>query len=151
MEFEEFEASLTAVRAARESRNLPEGFQLFDLRVASEADLQHVERELHVSLPGKYREFMLRHGGGQFLFLDLLPASSGDSYEEDLIRVNGGGLDSSRFIAVSPVGTGDWWGFSVVDGNCLDQVDFMDHEDGSISFAYPDFLEFLSRKGLQVE
>ncbi|MFI9376294.1 SMI1/KNR4 family protein [Streptomyces parvulus] len=151
MEFEEFEAHLSVARAERESQSLPEGFLLFDSWVASEADLLHVERTLQVQLPEKYKEFMRRYGAGQFLFLDLLPVVSVDEWEDDLLAVNDAGFHKGEFIAVAPVGTGDWWGFSVVDGVCLDRVDFIDHEDGSINSAFSDFLEFLARKGLRAD
>ncbi|MGW4088083.1 SMI1/KNR4 family protein [Streptomyces sp. NPDC004822] len=151
MEFEDFEVRLSAARAERGGRSLPEGFLLFDSQVASEADLLHVEQTLQIQLPEKYKEFMRRYGAGQFLFLDLLPAISVDEHEDDLLTVNEAGIPDRRFIAVAPVGTGDWWGFSVVDGVCRGRVDFIDHEDGSISFAFSDFLEFLAHKGLRVD
>ncbi|GAB7108380.1 hypothetical protein JCM4814A_66940 [Streptomyces phaeofaciens JCM 4814] len=149
MEFEEFEIRLSAVRAERAGRTLPEGFQLFDSWAASDVDLMRVEQELQVRLPGKYKEFMRRHGAGQFLFLDLLPVVSVDEDGDDLLSVNRAEFPSGGFVAVAPVGTGDWWGFSVVDGVCLERVDFVDHEDGHIEFLYADFLEFLDCKGLR--
>ncbi|MEV8065065.1 SMI1/KNR4 family protein [Streptomyces sp. NPDC085995] len=151
MEFEEFEAILSAARTERAGQSLPEGFQLFDSWVASDADLSHAEQTLRARLPEKYKEFMRRHGAGQFLFLDLLPVVSVDEQQDDLLSVNEEEFRGGEFVAVAPVGTGDWWGFRVVDGVCLDRVDFVDHEDGSVSSAYSDFLEFLARRGLRAD
>ncbi|MFC8957794.1 SMI1/KNR4 family protein [Streptomyces sp. NPDC057101] len=150
MEFEEFEAYLSAARAKRAGLSSPEGFDVFESRVASETDLLEVEEALGVQLPGEYREFMKRHGGGMFLFLDLLPVAASDDQEDDLRRVNASEFKHGDFIAVAPVGTGDWWGFSVNEGRCANQVDFWDHEDGQVQFAASSFLEFLAREGLRV-
>jgi hypothetical protein len=151
MEFEEFETHLARVRTEREGKFLPAGFQLFDSRTASEADLQRAEEALEVRLPEKYKEFMRRHGAGQFLFLDLLPVTPPDEGGDDLVSVNRSQFTPSGFLAVAPVGTGDWWGFSITGGVCDDEVAFVDHEDGHVHVSHSDFLEFLTRKGLRVE
>ncbi|MET9964978.1 SMI1/KNR4 family protein [Streptomyces sp. NPDC006356] len=150
MEFEEFEAHLAAARAKRAGLSSPEGFEVFERRVASEDDILAAEGALHVQLPDDYKEFMKRHGGGMFLFLDLLPIAGSDDQEDDLLKVNLREFAGVDFVAVAPVGTGDWWGFSVVDGRCAGQVNFWDHEDGRVQFAADSFLGFLVREGLRV-
>jgi len=150
VEFEEFEAILRDVRAAEAGRTLPEGFQLFDSWRASDADIERAESELGVQLPEKYKVFMQRHGGGVFQFMELLPMVSPDGRSEDLIEVNLDQFRAAGFISVSPVGTGDWWGFSVSDGVCRDVVDIWMHEDGRITRYASDFLEFVARQGLRV-
>jgi hypothetical protein len=149
VEFEEFEALLQDVRTAQAGRTLPEGFQLFDSWRASDADIEHVEDQLDIRLPEKYKTFMRRHGGGVFQFVELLPVVSPNDRSEDLIEVNRGQFRAVDFIAVSPVGTGDWWGFSVSEGVCGDAVNFWGHEDRRITGFAPDFLEFVARQGLR--
>lgn len=151
MEVEEFEVLLLqGVRAARARRTLPEEFQAFDSWRASDADIDRAETELDTRLPEKYKEFMRRHGGGMFLFVDLLPVISPDGRAEDLIEVNRGRSRAASFMAVAPVGTGDWWGFSISDRVCEDAVDFLDHEDGTVTRWASDFLEFVARQGLRM-
>jgi hypothetical protein len=150
VEFEEFEALLRDVRAAQAGRTLPEGFQLFDSWRASDADIDRAESELEVRLPEKYKLFMRRHGGGVFQFVELLPVVSPDARSEDLMEVNHNQFRALDFIAVSPVGTGDWWGFSISEGVCADAVDFWGHEDGQITGFASDFLEFVARQGLRM-
>jgi len=139
MEFEEFETRLHAAQSG--SAELPEEFSPFDFWSASVGDIQRVEKELGVQLPDKYRQYMLNYGGGAFRHVDLVPVLSRDG-EEGLLEVNEGAR-SSGFVAVSPVGTGDLWGFSVVGGVCSDQVDCWFHEDGRTEPAAGDFLELL--------
>jgi hypothetical protein len=150
MEFEEFETYLAAARAKRGSLSDPEGFEVFECRRASEAELLRAEDALGVQLPGEYKEFMKRHGGGMFLFLDLLPIVGSGDHEDDLLKINLREFIAVSFVAVAPVGTGDWWGFPVIGGRCSGQVHFWDHEDGQLQFEAASFLEFLTREGLRV-
>ncbi|MFF9865077.1 SMI1/KNR4 family protein [Streptomyces sp. NPDC013953] len=150
MEFEEFEAHLAAARAKRAGLSGPEGFEVFECRTASEGELLRAEVALRAQLPAEYKEFMQRHGGGMFLFLDLLPVVGSSDQEDDLVKVNLREFDAASFVAVAPVGTGDWWGFSVIDGRCDDQVNFWDHEDGRVQFEAASFLDFLAHEGLRV-
>ncbi|OKK18661.1 hypothetical protein AMK09_17155 [Streptomyces sp. CB02488] len=123
---------------------------VFEFRSTSESEISDVEAALSVHFPKKYKEFMKRYGGGMFLFVDLLPVV--DSEEgDDLLKVNRGEFRGTGFVAVSPVGSGDWWGFSVTDGVCAENVDFWDHEDGRIQFASTDFLDFLAKEGLRAD
>jgi hypothetical protein len=150
MEFEEFEAQVESFRAERAGRQYPPGFQLFDSWIATEADLAAVEEALRTRLPSKYRRFMRTFGGGVFSFVELLPARSPDGSGEDLISVNTGTFAVSNFVAVAPVGTGDWWGFVSADGTCREQVSFLDHENGAVQDEASDFYEFASSKGLRI-
>ncbi|WP_108990757.1 SMI1/KNR4 family protein [Streptomyces coelicoflavus] len=150
MEFDEFEEHLSRASVRRASLVGSSDIEVFEGQIASESELSTAENTLGVELPEKYKQFMKRHGGGEFLFIDLLPIIASDSQEDDLLGVNSREFLSSGFIAVAPVGTGDWWGFSVVEGCCNDRVDFRDHEDGRVHSVASDFLDFLAHEGLRV-
>ncbi|MGA5301860.1 SMI1/KNR4 family protein [Nucisporomicrobium flavum] len=150
MTFDEFEAELARVRAARSGVDPPEGFALFDALTATPAELDRVESGLGVTLPVLYKDFLQRVGGGSFLFLDLLPAVAAGESDEDLISVNSGPLRIPDFVAIAPVGTGDWWGFRVADANrASGEVYLWTHDDNEFLDEAVDFLEFLSAKGLR--
>ena len=149
MDFEQFENLLADVRGGSSVTGLPPEIQVFDFLPASEEDLARVESELGVALPAIYRQFMTRYGGGEFLFLDLLPALMADG--EDLLTVNmSEGRRIRDFVAVAPVGTGDWWGFQCSDGESAEAVSFWFLDDDRFEFANADFLEFLVEKGLRL-
>jgi len=150
MEFEELEAQVESFRAERAGKQYPLGFQLFDSWTATDDDLATVEIELGTQLPSKYKRFMRAFGGGVFSFVELLPAKSLDGRSEDLLSVNTGEYAVPNFVAVAPVGTGDWWGFVSENGVCREQVSFLDHEDGSVQLDSADFYEFASAKGLRI-
>jgi hypothetical protein len=148
MEFEEFDALLAEVRARRVGQAPSPDIKLFDFWTASDEDLARAESALGSQLPARYKEFMRRYGGGQFLFVDLLPVISPDGRAEDVLTVNQD-LSVGDFVAVAPVGTGDWWGFASENGVCEERVSFLDHEDGSIQEEASDFLEFVASRGLR--
>jgi hypothetical protein len=148
VEFTDFEARLADVRSSPSVAVLPAEMQMFDFIAVTDERMVAVEAALRVRLPAKYRQFMKGYGGGQFLFVDLLPAVSSEG-REDLISVNGGAGPQPVFVAVAPVGTGDWWGFRVQDGVCVDAVDFWFHDDDVFEPASSDFLEFLVQQGLR--
>jgi SMI1-KNR4 cell-wall len=150
MEFEEFEAQVESFQAERAGKRYPPEFKLFDSWRATDDELAMVESELGTRLPAKYKRFMRVFGGGVFAFVDLLPAKSPDGRGEDLLSVNKGEYAVPDFVAVAPVGTGDWWGFVTDDGVCGEQVSFLDHEDGSVQPDSTDFYEFAVAKGLRL-
>lgn len=151
MEFEEFEAQVESFRSKRSGRPYPPGFQLFDSWTATDEDLDAVEAELGTRLPSKYKRFMRVFGGGVFSFVELLPVKSPDGRGEDLLSVNAGAYAVPNFVAVAPVGTGDWWGFVSENDVCRDQVSFLGHEDGGVQLDSADFYEFVLVKGLRIE
>jgi hypothetical protein len=149
VDVEEFDALFQAARARYARMDEPPDFKTFDLWQTTEQELASVEAILETRLPRDYREFMLRYGGGMFLFVDLYPVVSPTSGRDGLVEANRHDWSDPTFIVVAPVGSGDEWGFSSVDGICEDEVSFLDHEDGSRQFWAADFFEFLARTGLR--
>ncbi len=150
MEFEDFRRRLDAVRAATSDDTIPEDFSPFDLTPASEDEILAAEEALGLRLPAAYKQYMNQIGAGSLQYLDLLPLTLNDGEEDSLVSVNTGEFKIPGFVAISPVGTGDWWGFPVTDGMADDRVLFWDHEDGSFEQETADFFEFLDQKGLSL-
>lgn len=149
MEFEEFASEVADVVAGHSGREYVPEFKLFDSWTASTEDVSAAEIALGTRLPEKYRRFMQVFGGGVFSFVDLLPIGPVDGRAEDLLSVNQGEFAIPGFVAVAPVGTGDWWGFVSADGRCQEQVSLWFHEDGTMQIDADDFLEFVSARGLR--
>jgi antitoxin YobK len=148
MERTDFETRFAAAREERSGGVQIEGFSPFDLTPATQDDIVSAETALDLRLPQQYREFMLDHGAGMFLFVDLLPIRS-TAGPEDLISRNSGRWRTPDFLAVSPVGTGDWWGFVIDDHECSPQVYFWRHDDDDRELSYDDFYTFLTNQGLK--
>lgn len=146
MRFAEFDLLLEQALRRYAAQERDGDVAVFDHWRATEADLARVERRLGVRLPEQYRQFLLRYGAGRFLFVELLPADEGRRWVETLLAANEPG---SGFVAVAPVGTGDYWGFAVRDGVCEDAVSFRYQEDGAFEPAAADFLEFAATEGLR--
>lgn len=151
MDFEEFEPYLDAAVARHQALGLPDEMSPFDNIRASEVEIRRVERDLEVQLPEQYKEFMSRYGGGSCASVYLLPVISKGGAERDLLDVNRTESFTTPFLAVAPVGTGDWWGFEVTQGACRDQVSIYSFEDEVVESESTDFLSFVAKQGLRIE
>ncbi|MCP3785211.1 SMI1/KNR4 family protein [Micromonospora sp. A3M-1-15] len=153
MEFEEFDQHVASLldRAARSGVAAIEDFALIEGLTASAQEIAEAERALGAALPAKYKAFMLRYGAGQFGFLDLLPipAAGATRHDEDVVAVSQAEFPDGAFVAVAPVGTGDYWCFPVLEGRCRDEVLFHYHDGGAPTWEAPDFLEFVAAKGIR--
>lgn len=124
------------------------GFALIEGRTATAEEMISVERQMMVTLPEKYKAFMVHYGGGMFGFVELLPVVAGPPEDGDLRIVNDREFPDRGFVAVAPVGTGDYWGFPVTDGRCHDEIWFHFHDAGDHELVARDFLEFVANRGL---
>jgi hypothetical protein len=151
VDFEEFDTLSEPMRRREEAMMASNGFSAFDGHTASASELASIEALLGVVLPAQYKTFMIRYGGGGFGFVELLLPVLGQPSDgrEGVASVNREWFADRSFVAVAPVGTGDYWGFPVVDGRCLDEVWFHFHDGGDDELVASDFLEFVASRGLR--
>jgi hypothetical protein len=143
MDYSEFERLLEQTRSTH-----PIWFESFEGWRSNEEEVAEVEASLQIALPVSYKRFILNVGGGGFGFLDIFPLMRRPGSVEDFYSVNSQKWWIADFVAFSPVGTGDLWGFMTDDGICSEGVRFLDHETGEIVQENQDFLEFLTSKAL---
>jgi hypothetical protein len=91
---------------------------------------------------------MTRYGGGQFGSVDLLPITSATPGREDVVSASTREDPTGSFVAIAPVGTGDYWGFPLINGQCSDQVWFRFHDAGEPELTANDFLTFVATRAL---
>ncbi|MFI6332825.1 SMI1/KNR4 family protein [Micromonospora chersina] len=153
MDFEEFDQQVQSLRAraARSGYEEIEDFKVIEGLTASAENIAETERALGATLPPQYKTFMMRYGGGQFGFLDLLPIPTAASahHVDDVVSVSQAEFPDGSFVTVAPVGTGDYWCFPVLDGRCSDEVWFHYHDIDAPTLDAPDFLDFVARHGIQ--
>ena len=147
MDFTEFDQLVEPLPARSAAMQAAHGFVLIDARTASGQELHDAEQRLGATLPSRYKTFMMRYGGGQFGSVDLLPVTPIPD-GEDIVLASQREDPSGSFVVVAPVGTGDYWGFPVINGRCSDQVWFRFHDAGDPELAAPDFLTFGANHGL---
>ncbi|MFI5490476.1 SMI1/KNR4 family protein [Micromonospora echinaurantiaca] len=153
MDLEQFDHHVQSLRAraARSGFEEIEDFKVTEGLTASAEEIAEAERALGVTLPKQYKAFMRRYGGGQFGFLDLLPIPTAGSahHVDDVVSISQAEFPDGSFVAVAPVGTGDYWCFPVLDGRCSDEVWFHYHDVDEPSLEAPGFLEFAARLGIR--
>ncbi|MGV9806463.1 SMI1/KNR4 family protein [Micromonospora chersina] len=153
MDFEEFDRHVQSLRAraARSGFEEIEDFKVIEGLTASAKEIAEAERVLSATLPVQYKAFMMRYGGGQFGFLDLfaIPSIGILQEVEDVVSVSRAEFPDGSFVAVAPVGTGDYWCFPVIDRRCGDEVWFHYHDVDEPTLEAPGFLEFVARLGIR--
>ncbi|MFF7770385.1 SMI1/KNR4 family protein [Streptomyces massasporeus] len=143
MDTASFASLVTQVRAEH-----PKWLDLFEGWVATDEDIALANTTLGTQLPDDYVWFMQNYGGGAFGFVEILPIVAPEPGIDDLLRTNQEGYTPSDFIAIAPVGTGDWWGFTTEGVRCSRSVHFAYHDAPDIEPQHPDFLEFVARTAL---
>lgn len=92
-----------------------------------EAAVAEAEGKLGAKLPTDYKNFIFEYGGGYFAFSNVF--SLEDSSDWHLVDINYK-YDAIRngHVLISENGSGDFYGFKVVDGICEPKIYFYDHE-----------------------
>jgi hypothetical protein len=134
---EEFEQRLRQARTAN-----PRWFDLESDGRPSNDQLDYLERELGAELPEDYRWFLTTYGGGDFA---LAAIYSGDEASDLYSLRNQADPPRSDFVAVSDDGTGDLYGFPVLEGRAVDKIVVLDHETGELlDSPMGGFLDFVT-------
>ncbi|MFK3791969.1 SMI1/KNR4 family protein [Pseudomonas piscis] len=139
MDFDHFKQQLDHQRKAN-----PIWFELPSDSLASEAAIIEFEKAMALRLAGQYRHFLKTHGGGYFalgIVYSLDPTS-----DFNLGRNNSAG---SSHLLFSDNGCGDFYGFGIENGQCLEQVLFFDHGlEQWQQTKYPGLFSFLAATAL---
>jgi hypothetical protein len=149
VDFAEFDRLVEPLRARSAAMQAAHGFASIDARAASAQELRDAEKRLGATLPSQYKTFMMRYGGGQFGLLGLLPVTPIPG-GEDVVSVSQREDTTGSFVVVAPVGTGDYWGFPLINGRCSNEVWFRFHDAGDPDLAANDFLSSVANHGLTV-
>jgi len=117
---------------------------------ATDVEISEVQTLLEAHLPNSFIQFLKIYGGGAFGYADILSLVSDDiNY---IINNQPTGAKTLQFVAFSPNGCGDYYGFPVVANSCEDRILFWDHEQNELdSTRYTDFFDFLAKVALEIE
>ena len=117
--------------------------------VATERDLKVVEGWLSKVLPGEYRLFLKKYGGGYFGLINVFSAN--DSVEWGAILKNSSSQNSKGFLAISDDESGGYFGFILENSEYSDSIYcYYPDESPSIEFKYNSFFEYVAKVGLRV-
>ncbi|OCA87943.1 hypothetical protein A8F94_08940 [Bacillus sp. FJAT-27225] len=143
MNYNEF---LKIVNEARDKR--PIWLELESEPKAKDYQIEKAEKVLSLTLPDEYKSFVKDFGGGYFAFTTLFSVSPGDW---NIVSLNKelGFMKTHSFLAVSDVGTGDFFGFSIERGVCGSRIMFYDHETNKVEETnYENLFDYLIEVGL---
>jgi hypothetical protein len=135
---DEFDERVRQARAAH-----PVWFDLEPDGTPTEQHLDELERALGVGLPADYRWFLTTYGGGDFA---LAAVYSGDEASALYLPRNQPEHPPHGFVAMGDDGTGNLYGFPVLDGRGIDEVVLLDHETGEVrGLAGGGILDFIAQ------
>lgn len=129
MDTASFASLVTQVRAEH-----PKWLDLFEYWVATDEGIALANTAPGTQLSDDYVWFMRRYKGGTFGFVEILPIVAPEPGIDDFLRINQEGYTPLYFIAIAPVGTGDWWGFTIEGGRCSRSAHFAYHNSPDIQF-----------------
>lgn len=89
--------------------------------------LTEAEEKLGAKLPSDYKDFIFEYGGGYFAFSNVYSLEVGSDW--NLVDINCK-YDAIRigYVLISENGSGDFYGFKIVNGVCEPKIYFYDHE-----------------------
>lgn len=106
----------------------PIWFSLDSNELATEKDIEKIQKYFNVKLPFDFIYYLKKYGGGNFAFSYVYSAISGSEWY--IIDKNKHEIDN--FIVFSDNGAGDYYGFRVENGKCESRVSVYNHDDSNI-------------------
>jgi len=142
MDIDEFDRRLTASKVSK-----PKWFELEGESPCSDAEVSALEERLGVALPGEYKAYLARYGGGYIGHINVFSAHiASDWYLPKCNRLIPAEL---KFVAVTDDETGGYYGFRVDGETCSEAIFYWHFEDGDAPVREADsFLEFVGARGL---
>ena len=114
--------------------------------IPSEKDISKFEEQYKIQLTEKYKQFLLKYGGGLFGYANLYSLDKGSSFY--LLNYNDIPLMKILFIADN--GCGDYYALKVVETKCQDAILFYEHDTGILcDTKFFDIFEYLVSVGLK--
>lgn len=116
----------------------------------TKADIASVEKQLDVSLPEEYQQFVKLFGGGYFAFTVVYSVAAHSQW--NIIRQNQilNLWHTQGFIAFSDNHAGDYYGYMIENGLLSERIYEYDHETEQVnSTKYRNLYAFLMEVGLR--
>lgn len=112
---------------------------------ATAHQLERVEAELQVRLPGRLREFLTEFGGGNFGFANIFSADPDGEYYLPARNVDAAEYLPPDLLAFSDDFAGGHYVFKVIDGQAGESVLYWNTDGGLAETEFDDVLEFVAR------
>lgn len=143
MDFEDFKKLVEKTK-----KDHPIWFRLESDELPSDVAVSNAEKRLGVELPVDYKNFIFEYGGGYFAFSNVYSLDGRSDWS--LVDINSKYDDMRNgYVLISENGTGDFYGFKVIDGVCESKVYFYDHEVSTWQETpYDNLFDYLEKHAL---
>ena len=115
-------------------------------KILSAEEIEQFEKTVQITLPEKYKEFIMNYGGGYFGYANIYSLN----IDSDFYLLKHNNLPFDKYVRIANNGCGDYYVLCIENGKCLEPLFFYDHESGSvIQTEYMDIFEYLVKFGLK--
>lgn len=114
--------------------------------VPSKEDILKFEGQHNIQLTEKYKQFLLKYGGGFFGYANLYSLDKGSSFY--LLHYND--IPLTNILRIADNGCGDYYVLKIVERKCQDAILFFEHDTRLLrSTKFSDIFEYLVSAGLK--
>lgn len=141
MNFDDFNTVVEECRA-----NNPILFGLEHDKTLSAEEIEQFEKMVRITLPEKYKKFIMSYGGGYFGYANIYSMDS----DSDFYLLKHNDVPFENYIRIADNGCGDYYLFGIENGKCLESLFLTDHDTGKIVCTqYEDIFHYLIEVGLK--
>jgi len=121
-------------------------FELEHDTIPSEKDIVEFEKQYNVLLTEKYKQVLLKYGGGFFGYANIYSLDK----KSHFYILNNNPFPLSDILYIADNECGDYYFLKIVDGICQDNIFFYNHEIDNVSNTkFSDIFEYLAEVGLR--
>lgn len=114
--------------------------------IPSEEDILKFEEQHNIQLTEKYKQFLLKYGGGFFGYANLYSLDEDSSF----YLLNYNDIPLTNILCVADNGCGDYYALKIVETKCQDAILFCEHDTGLLcDTKFFDIFEYLVSVGLK--
>ena len=84
-------------------------------------DVEQFEKTVHITLPEKYKEFIMRYGGGYFGYANIYSLD----VDSDFYLLKHNNLPFGKYVRIADNGCGDYYLFYIENGKSLEPLFFL--------------------------
>lgn len=114
--------------------------------IPSVDDISKFEEQNHIQLTEKYKQFLLKYGGGFFGYTNLYSLDK----NSDFYLLNYNDIPIRNILYIADNGCGDNYALKIVETKCQNTIIFYEHDTGLLyDTKFSDIFEYLVKVGLK--
>lgn len=115
--------------------------------IPSVDDISKFEEQNNIQLTEKYKQFLLKYGGGFFGYTYVYSLDK----DSNFYLLNYNDIPLRNILRIADNGCGDYYALKIVETKCQDTIVFYEHDIGFLcDTKFSDIFEYLVNVGLKL-